>query len=144
MIEEIKSEESPTQFFGIVPQTQPTGTTCIQACIAMALGVNVEKVIKRWGSAALNQEWLHTILTQCGILWNSFSIGTLIYEGWYFAVVPSLNHRGGSHQILIHFSFDTGMLVIDPAIGNKYKQDGSDLISWGDLTPFIPGGRFPE
>jgi hypothetical protein len=133
-----------SKIYGITPQTQPTPVTCVQTCIAMAMEVPVEKIIERYGGDALNQELLTMILTQCGILWNRFSQGTLIYEGWYFAVVPSLNTRGANHQVLLRWTSDDGLTVLDPSSKETYKQDGSDIKTWTELTPFWPGGTLPD
>lgn len=127
--------------YGIQHQKQPTGVTCVQTCLAMALGVPVEKVIEKYGKDALNNQSLCYILTKSRIIWNQFSHGAFIYEGWHFASVPSLNKRGGMHQVLIHFSKNWELTVLDPSPLESYKQDGSDLISWSDLIAFIPGGQ---
>lgn len=58
-----------TEKFGIKHQRQPTSDTCVQTCIAMALGVGVDLVIERYGSEAMNQELLTKSLTECGIMW---------------------------------------------------------------------------
>lgn len=138
--ERIKPEPQPG-VFGIYHQQQPTGKTCVQTCIAMALGVPVEQVIQQYGEDPLNQELLCKALTECGVMWNQFTHGTMLFQGWYFAVVPSLNHRGLNHQILVRWHPGDGLTVLDPAMGDTYKQDGSDLKSWECLVPFIPGGR---
>ena len=130
---------------GITLQTQPDNKTCVQTCLAMALGVQVEEVIARYGADPMNQLQLCQALTECGFVWNQFTMGTLAYEGWYFAAVPSLNRRGMSHQILLHSTFQEGLCLslLDPARGEKYKADGEDLMTWGDLTVFHPGGKLP-
>jgi hypothetical protein len=133
----------PTALFGIVPQTQPTGCTCVQTCLAMALGAPVADVIARYGDEPMNQQLLCAALTECGFIWNQMVTGTMVHEGRYFATVPSLNKRGGFHQILLRWTGADGLLVLDPALGNCYAQDGSDLISWSYLTPFWLGGRLP-
>ena len=126
-------------------QKQPTSITCVQACLAMALNVNVQKVILTFGERSMNQQALTCALTQCGIVWNQFTMGTLMFDGWYFAVVPSLNHVGGNHQVLLCWEHETGKLkVLDPAIARTYKEDGSDLVSWEGLTAFLPGGKLPD
>lgn len=133
----------PQPVFGIAHQRQPTNKTCVQTCIAMALGVPVEKVIERYGGEALNQELLTKTLTECGVLWNQFTHGTMLYQGWYFAVAPSLNHRGLNHQILVRWTPDDGVTVMDPSSGDTYAQDGNDLKCWECLVPFVPGGNIP-
>jgi hypothetical protein len=47
-------------------------------------------------------------------------------------------------QILVRWTPVDGLAVVDPAIGDTYKQDGSDLKCWECLMPFIPGGKLPE
>lgn len=111
----------------------------------MALNIPVGDVVSHYGDEPLNQVKLNHILTECGVIWNQLTHGTLVFEGWYFACVPSLNYRGGMHQILLYSEFSDGhtMRVLDPAQGLRYKEDGSDLVSWADLTPFHPGGMLP-
>jgi hypothetical protein len=92
----------------------------------------------------LNQQKLTYILTDCGIIWNQFTTGVMVYEGWYFVAVPSLNTPGGMHEVLIHYSIDDGLTVLDPSPHRKYNSDGSNLKSWSDLTPFWPGGNLPS
>lgn len=138
------ASEPPGDLFGLHPQTQPTGKTCVQTCLAMALGVPVAEVIARYGEEPMNQQSLCAALTECAFVWNQLVTGTMVCQGWYFATVPSLNHRGGNHQVLIRWTSDDGVTVLDPAMGNRYAQNGSDLISWSCLTPFWPGGALPR
>ena len=109
----------------------------------MALGVPAKDVVEHYGDDPMNQELLTKALTECGILWNQFTCGTMLYVGWYFAVVPSLNKRGANHQVLLHWDGNGKITVLDPAIGDRYAQDGSDLRGWEALTPFLPGGTLP-
>ena len=134
----MKTPRRPFTAFGIIHQKQPTNETCVQTCIAMALGVPVKDVIKHYGIKGMNQELLTKTLTECKIQWNQFTMGTLLWQGWYFAVTPSLNFRGHNHQILIRWTSNDGLTVMDPASGDTYKNDGSDLHSWECLVPFIP------
>lgn len=126
-------------------QTQPTPITCVQTCIAMALGEPVERVIQIFGPEAMDQRSLLDALYRCGILHNQFLFGTMVASGWYFAVVPSLNHPGGNHQVLFRWNCDNGeWLVLDPAMGRKYKSNGSQNLSWSELVLFHPGGKLPR
>lgn len=126
----------------ITLQRQPTDRTCVQTCIAMAIGAPVESVVERYGDRPMNQRSLLRALEDVGSLHNPFVFSDWCAHGWHFAVVPSLNRPGGSHQVLIHFNADTfKLMVVDPAQGKTYAEDGSDLVSWGDLIYFIPGGR---
>lgn len=127
-------------------QKQPTPITCVQTCIAMAVGEPVEKVIERYGQGGLSMQKLMHALSECQIDWNSLLIPQFMFTGWYFAVVPSLNIRGGNHQIIIHYNADrgcNGFTVFDPSTKETYASDGSDLRSWECLMPFHPGGKLP-
>ena len=129
----------------ITLQKQPTSVTCVQACLAMALDVPVSEVIERFGCDAMNQQTLIHALSECGVVFNPLLFGTFIMSGWYFAVVPSVNIRGGNHQVLIHYDWDNGdTMVLDPSPRDTYAADGRDLKSWSDLVAFRPGGRLPK
>lgn len=113
----------------------------------MALGIPVADVVEYYGPEPMNQQKLTAALTECGIYWNQCTNGNLVHSGLYFAVVPSLNIRGGMHQILIDYDSDrgcNGIRVFDPSSGQRYAADGSDLLSWSDLITFQPGGRLPS
>lgn len=122
--------------FGITYQEQPTPNTCIQTCLAMCLNEPVKNIIERYGEYAMNQQGLIGALIKEGVFFNQFVFGSMVYNGWYFACVPSLNIKGGLHEILIHSGDNGDLFVFDPSPKIKYKEDGSDLISWSDLTPF--------
>jgi hypothetical protein len=140
-----QSRSSSLSVFGISLQQQPTTSTCVQTCLAMALNVPVALVIERYGANPMNQRELIAALGDCGFVWNQLMTGELVHRGWYFAVVPSLNRRGGMHQVLLYHTMEEGMRVLDPAIGERYRDDGTDLCCWVDLTPFWPGsGRLPK
>lgn len=126
-------------------QTQPTACTCVQTCIAMCLDVDVSEVVRVLGSSAMDHRGLLDALNKFGVLHNQFVFGQMVATGWYFATVPSLNHPGGNHQVLMSFDVETGRHeVLDPAILGRYKEDGSDLRSWSELVYFHPGGRIPK
>jgi len=108
----------------------------------MALDVPVADVIARYGEAAMNQAKLEIALTECGFTWNRFVNGSMIFDCWYFAAVPSLNIRGGMHEVLIHW--DGEFTVLDPSGKTRYLPNGDDLQTWCDLIPFFPGGKLPE
>jgi hypothetical protein len=125
-------------------QTQPTDVTCVHTCIAMILGIPVDKVIERYGNTPITGFGLCAILEECGVLWNQFVFGTLIHEGWYLACVPSLNHVGKNHQIILWSEYGETIRVLDPARAKKYAEDGSDLHCWEGLIAFVPGGKLPD
>ena len=132
---------SPTD---IVLQKQPTPVTCVQTCLAMALGAPVEQVIERYGQAAMGHKQLISALTECRFAFNQVIYGTLITSGWYFVTVPSLNNPGGSHKVLMHADIGgAGFTILDPSTRNTYKPDGTNLYHWSDPVLFILGGTLP-
>jgi hypothetical protein len=131
------------KIFGIIPQTQPTDVTCVHTCIAMCLAVPVQEIIERFGHLELTQPGLINVLHQCEVIYDQLVFGTLIFESWYFAGVPSLNASGGMHEILIHRRAPQKYTVLDPSRHIKYERDGSNLKCWTDLVPFVPGGKIP-
>jgi len=128
---------------GVTLQTQPTRTTCVQTCLAMILDVPADSVTSAFGTAGMGQFELEAALTKCGVVWNRFVHDRFVVAGWHMAAVPSLNQRGAMHEVLIHIDNDSKLTVMDPAIGEKYAQDGSDLKAWDCLTIVFPGGRLP-
>lgn len=125
-------------------QKQPTPVTCVQTCLAMALGVPVQAVIDIYGSQPMNGMLLSKALNDCHFEWNQLvHAAPLIASGYYFLTVPSLNKRGAHHQIILHYEADfgcSGLTVFDPSTANTYKEDGSDLISWSEPVLFRLGG----
>ena len=130
---------------GIAPQTQPNDVTCVQTCLAMALGVPVAQVVARYGDKALNQIALWHAIQECGIVANAFVYPPPVCRGWHFLAAPSLNMSGSEHQLLMHYEPDEGsqgITILDPAGEGKhcYQRDGSNLKSWHSLIWFNPGG----
>ena len=134
----------------IAAQTQPTHTSCTQACLAMVLGAPVEEVLKVYPQPMGQTEMIQA-LYECGVMFNVISLGALYFEGYYLAGVPSLNHPGVTHQVIFEcdFTHEDGhaLHVFDPNFGRDgakcYARDGSDIRSWFDLIRFAPGGRLP-
>ena len=139
-----ETEAKTTTCRDIVLQTQPDMKTCVHTCLAMALGVPVERVIERYGGEAMGVDQLCTAFEECGITWNRLVFGTLMHAGWYVLSVPSLNIPRGMHVLIVAYNVDGGMEVFDPACRETYASDGSDLISWSDVIPFWPGGELPN
>ena len=129
----------------LVLQEQPVESSCCtQTCLAMAISPPMEEVVAQSGEGPMNYAALVRALEECNVFYNPFVFGTLIHQGWYFACVPSLNRIGGNHAILFRWTTMKGLFVIDAAPSEKYKADGSNLISWSELIAFIPGGKLPE
>lgn len=125
-------------------QRQPTGDTCVVTCLAMALCVPVETILPHFGSRAgsLSMRDIIRTLEICEVDYQPFILPRLSVNGWYFAVVPSLNIPGGMHQVLLHF--DTGALHVfdpNPEGKNRYDFEARNLRSWAELIYFHPGGK---
>ena len=58
-------------------------------------------------------------------------------SGWQLVTVPSLNVRGGTHKVLLHWE-DGKYRVLDPSPKIRYAEDGSDLDSWHDVILVRP------
>ena len=126
-------------------QRQPTPKTCVHACLAMAMGVPVDRVVETFGEAPMGHDELMAALRACGLLHVQLVSPRLVIHGWHFAVVPSLNIRGGNHQILIHNDMDGGGISVrDPSTLETYAPDGRNLFTWTELVFFHPGGRLPN
>ena len=118
-------------------QFQPTPHTCSHACLAMVLGRPVEEVINEVGlPQGMLQQDLLAAIRQYDLMHAMTVFGSL-WDGWQFIVVPSLNIRGGAHQVLVHF--EAGRYrVLDPSPKIRYKEDGSDLSCWNDVILVKP------
>lgn len=128
----------------LILQKQPTKVTCVQTCLAMAMGVPVGDVVSTFGDSPQSHDELIAALRACRILHVPLAFPSLVIHGWHFAVVPSLNVRGGHHQVLVYNDMENYVCkVLDPSARETYKEDGSDLISWADLIYFHPGGKLP-
>ena len=123
---------------GVQLQRQPTGCTCVHACLAMALGVDVLEVVDDLGGEALNSREIVVRLHRAGVRFTEFLGPELVLVGWYFLAVPSLNIRGGMHEILAHVGPGGITGVLDPSRKVVYKSDGSDLVSWAEAIWFEP------
>ncbi len=120
----------------IVHQFQPTPTTCVHTCLAMVLGKPVEEVIAEIGlPQGLNQEDLLASLRRYDLM-HAMTLFGALWTGWQFVVVPSLNVRGGTHQVLVHY--DQGYTVLDPSPKIRYEENGSDLNSWMSVVLVRP------
>lgn len=125
-------------------QIQPTRVTCSQACIAMAIDQPVELVIGAFGDKGLSEREFYAALCATKMAFTRLMESHLWFPGYYFLTVASLNIRGGMHKIVIHQDEKYDIRVFDPSPMTKYKKDGSDLVTWSDVTWFAPGGSLPK
>lgn len=101
-------------------QTQPCTVSCVATCLAMLVDEPVQGLIDRFheryrgGATSMGQ-----LLKELEIPVKSFdslSLPQLEDEGAYLVSVPSLNIRGGMHQIIIEVT-DENYHVFDPVMG---------------------------
>jgi len=121
----------------LVHQTQPTPYTCAHTCLAMVLGRPVEEVMHEVKElAGMNTHDLLNALERYGVMHALTMFGAL-WSGWQLVTVPSLNVRGGTHKVLVHW--EAGKYhVLDPSPKIRYAEDGSDLNSWHDVILVRP------
>lgn len=114
-------------------QYQPTPYTCVHACLAMLLDKPVEEVVEEVGYPnGMRQQELLACLDHYDLMHAPTLFGKLWF-GWQLVCVPSLNNRGGLHQILVHYEKGK-YTVLDPSPKIQYKEDGSDLAGWCDVV----------
>lgn len=121
----------------LVHQFQPTPWSCVHTCLAMVMGVPAEQLIEEIGYPnGLNQMDALVVLERKGIMHAATMFGAL-WQGWQMVTVPSLNIRGGMHQILVHWEAGK-YTVLDPSPKIRYKEDGSDLNGWSAVILVRP------
>jgi len=131
---------------GIKLQFQPTATSCVVTCVAMLLGVPVEQLVdklREFGHPAtsLSARSLHRLLLLLQIEFQPLLFPEFIFNGWYLAVVPSLNMPGRNHQVLVNHQ-NGELLVFDPNPPDKIRYDGgTPLCSWESIIYVEPGGN---
>lgn len=133
----------------ITHQTQPNQWSCGHTCLAMVMGVDVRRVLRRYPKpGGLNQKELFSMLSDCRMTWNAYVFGTIFTPGYYILTVPSLNQEGTAHYILARYNRSGSFTVFDPQRGNKgrrfYGRGGVALKYWGDVVHIRPGGQLPS
>ena len=112
-------------------QQQPTDNSCTSTCLAMILGVPVDKVILEF-----HDKYLRSAITPFKYLSDNGieseqhrTSDRILWHGeLYLVVVPSLNTVGVTHSIIVDVRFDD-YLVFDP---NKGKEGKKYYIPWED------------
>lgn len=103
-------------------QMQPCPVSCVSTCLAMLSGLPAQEVIDLYHSGYRDHSIkLRAMLDGLGIEFHSFDSvdgGELCYEGAYLCTTPSLNIRGGVHQVIIELT-DTDYFVLDPVMGRE-------------------------
>lgn len=109
----------------IIHQTQPTGFTCSQTVIAMALNIPVKDVIAKYGDSPMNWDQAAKAFVEYGVFPKRTFDANIVWQfskrGLYTVSVPSLNLAKGWHLILIDVGFDS-VTVYDPCKGREDKE----------------------
>lgn len=107
--------------FMIQHQTQPCPVSCVSTCLAMVAGKPVDQIVERFHAAYRETELsLGDMLRELEIGFTDYrsserqSINT---DGVYLCGVPSLNIRGGMHEIVIEMADDGEWTILDPNMG---------------------------
>lgn len=138
---------------------EPDSKHCVLACLAtlmnmpmeavkddaLHLGINYDEGITCWDELRLLQFWGW----QNNVVIVSPLTNHLIFGRTYLATVPSLNHVGGMHRIIVKclpVAGDPGVLFLihDPnRVGKRY---GVDVLvpTWSELMEFVGVFIFPE
>jgi len=115
---------------------QINGSTCTQACIAMASGKTIEEVIEAVGSKALTIQEEVSFYIQNEIEFNQL-LYTTMFNGLYAVTVPSLNLKNEFHRILVRCFNGDILEILDPndgRDGKKFYDQVSFLNStWGEV-----------
>lgn len=113
----------------ITQVTQSLPTSCVSACLAMALGLPQEQVISEFHDDYFQgKTTLGKYLTSKGISFTPIGFEETFYpededeEHVYFLTVPSLNIEGGLHEIIWHWWEGGGNQIYDPARGFVTKK----------------------
>ncbi len=107
----------------------------------MIMGVSVDEVIERIDEPhGLSHIDTIVAMNQFGMFFAPLMHASL-WDGWHLIFAPSLNYIGGMHAVLLHWDSDLGeMRIVDPAIGKRYAEDGSDMKSWAEVILVRPSG----
>ena len=105
-------------------QMQPCPINCVSTCLAMIAGHPCADIIERFHLKYRKGGFsMRDMLNELRIPFQSFDSAdepALECVGAYLCTVPSLNIRGGIHQIIVELD-DEDYWVIDPVMGREEK-----------------------
>ena len=109
-------------------QNQPCGHSCVPTCIAMALDIPVDKVLKEMADLGLdvskgtNDFYIMKYLVRHNIAVETFmNRGLGLGDGHYFFNVNSLNRMGLNHCVFVYIK-NLEPKVYDPNNGKEGKK----------------------
>lgn len=104
--------------FLISIQTQPCPVSCVATCFAMVAGIPASIMAEKFHARYRNDEIsIGDILRELEIPFSDYPSSdrnSFRDEGVYLVSVPSLNIRGGMHQIVIEMTSEGLWSVFDP------------------------------
>lgn len=103
------------------------------------MGVDAQEVIRRTKQSGLSRMDTITAMQRFGMIFAPL-VGSSLWDGWHLAVVPSLNHEGGNHSVLIYHNDHGDFRVVDPATGKRYEESGRNLMAWSETILVKPSG----
>lgn len=140
-------------------QKQPTDTSCVHTCLAMALDVDVTEVMAFADRHHLFCGGMSTcetlaFLMECRMIHTQLSRNAFTVDGLYLLTVPSLNIEGGKHAVLVRAEDFKEEEIWDPNRGRKgkkyYVPYGTargplqvELNGFTEPIYLVPGGRLP-
>lgn len=106
-------------------QTQPSGTSCSQTVIAMALGIPVAQIIEQFGDQPMNWDQAAKAWVKLGVFPKQTFDANIVWQfskrGLYTIAVPSLNIPKGWHLVLLEVGQES-VTLYDPAKGREGKK----------------------
>jgi len=136
----------------IVFQQQPTYNTCVSTCLAMILNCDVQELIpvfhEKYYDAVDNRLKVTDFLKEKGVPFELCNFESMPEKaGVYLVTVPSLNIKGGTHQILwiMEESDQEGYFyqrIFDPATGREdrfFYTDIEELLNSNTLATKLSG-----
>lgn len=115
--------ETPTMLSEpLIHQTQPTGDTCVCTCLAMLFGRPATEVIETYHHSYYREQILDVddiLRIESYVFTHELAgrVQTLLPGAVFMLTVPSLNIKGGLHQILVDYRDPERPQALDPAKG---------------------------
>lgn len=112
--------------FLITPQTQPCPVSCVATCIAMIAGKPATVIRDQFHDCYRDGNLsIGDMLRELGIPFTDFRSAernSVNERGIWLLGVPSLNIRGGGHQIVLEWDDEDDLMVFDPNLGHDDRS----------------------
>lgn len=120
--------------------------TCVHACLAMVTGCSIQDVVDLVGPTALDWRKEYRVLIEHGLFPYLCPDGIFLFPGVYIATIPSRNHAGFLHRIVVRRDRRDQILVTDPQHGRdgcislgheELAEDGTAFMQLVYLDPGV-------